>query len=251
MRSNSPAKVVPLDNPILPWATERRLLFDPPPTEFEQRAEETGWTSTLQRLKNLTLRHLPRVDGLRVLDVACGPGILAREFSHAGARITGLDASLEMLEHAAKHLGRGDALHQYDLAWPLDSCRLTPREFDLVICSGALQLCPDYRERLRDFAAMLAPQGVLAAAFPCEYSAGFEPSCRRIQTPELLSVLRNCDMTVQEHEKVRGYTRTSQKPVPYSLLVATAPTQGRRSPGYAVGYEDLKVPPRISPGIRE
>jgi trans-aconitate methyltransferase len=156
-----------------------------------------------------------------------------------------------MLQHAAKHLRQGDALHQYDLAWPLDSCRLTPREFDLVICSGALQLCPDYRERLRDFAAMLAPQGVLAAAFPSEYSTGFEPSCRRIKTPELLSVLEGCALTVKEHEKVRGYARASQKPVPYTLLVATAPTQGRRSPGYAVGYEDLKVPPRISPGIRE
>jgi 2-polyprenyl-3-methyl-5-hydroxy-6-metoxy-1,4-benzoquinol methylase len=237
--------IVPLEDPTLPFATERRLLFDPSPDEFEVRAQETGWSRTLETLKNLALKHLRGVNGIKLLDVACGPGLLARQFSKAGAQVTGLDASLEMLTHAAKHLSHGDRLIQYDLAWPLDKCML-PRNYDLVLCSGALQLCPDYRERLEDFVKMLAPRGVLAVAYPTQVSARFEPSCRRINTRELLSMLTASGLTVREQESVQGYSCKGTIAVPYTLVIASAPSGEVQTSGNYDSFGELKTPTHLS-----
>src|SRR5512132_390308 len=40
------------------------------------------------------------VRGLRLLDVGCGSGYFAREMAKLGARVTGIDISPRMIEHA-------------------------------------------------------------------------------------------------------------------------------------------------------
>src|ERR1041385_4731068 len=42
------------------------------------------------------------VHGLRILDVGCGNGYFARALSRRGARVTGIDISPRMIEHARK-----------------------------------------------------------------------------------------------------------------------------------------------------
>lgn len=47
------------------------------------------------------LELLPDLQGLRVLDLACGQGRLSRELARRGARVVGLDISTELLDKAS------------------------------------------------------------------------------------------------------------------------------------------------------
>lgn len=57
-------------------------------------------------LENLVLRHLPAK--ARILDLCCGTGHLARALIGSGYRVTGLDASEEMLHFARENAPGGD-----------------------------------------------------------------------------------------------------------------------------------------------
>ena len=61
----------------------------------------------LQRLERVRfpwfVKRLPRLEGLRVLDIGCGGGILAEDLARAGARVTGLDPSRETILVARAH----------------------------------------------------------------------------------------------------------------------------------------------------
>src|SRR5688500_1755615 len=62
------------------------------------------------------LELLPPVDGLHLLDAGCGSGIYAELLMDRGARVTGIDESAAMLEHARRRLaGRGVELRVADL----------------------------------------------------------------------------------------------------------------------------------------
>ena len=49
---------------------------------------------------------LAPVVGERVLDVGCGPGVLAPHVAAAGARFTGIDASPKLIRYARQNHGR-------------------------------------------------------------------------------------------------------------------------------------------------
>jgi SAM-dependent methyltransferase len=100
--------------------------------------------------------------GQRVLDVACGTGVLAREaVTRVGAtgRVFGLDLSPGMLAVARSvapevelHAGSADAL-----PWPDGS-------FDAVVSQFGLMFFPDRERALREMVRVLVPGGRLAVA---------------------------------------------------------------------------------------
>jgi SAM-dependent methyltransferase len=112
------------------------------------------WTDDLIRLARCK-------DGDRVLDLACGTGLVASRVdavSGARCRVTGLDINEGMLD-AARQIGgvewvHGDAM---DLPFPDGS-------FDAVLCQQGLQYFPDRAAAMREVARVLAPGGRLAVA---------------------------------------------------------------------------------------
>jgi ubiquinone/menaquinone biosynthesis C-methylase UbiE len=112
--------------------------------------------------------------GERVLDVACGPGIVARLAARAAApgQVTGLDINPGMLEVARSlpseqpiFWQQGSALH---LPFPAEA-------FDLVLCQQGVQFFPDRAAGLREMRRVLVPGGRMALAVwgPIERSPGF------------------------------------------------------------------------------
>lgn len=114
--------------------------------------------------------RLPEEGGARVLDLACGSGVVARALP-AGTRVVGADAWDEMLVLAREASGRGPA-------WAVaDFHRLPFRggAFDAVLCQQALQFADEPALVLGEARRVLAPGGraVFAVWADLDASPGF------------------------------------------------------------------------------
>ncbi len=101
----------------------------------------------------------------RVLDVACGTGIVARKAVvrvGPGGRVAGLDANEGMLTVAGT-CAREEGLAAIE--WYQSDVSRMPfsfGEFDVVLCHQGLQFFPDKKAALREMARVLMPGGRLA-----------------------------------------------------------------------------------------
>jgi 2-polyprenyl-3-methyl-5-hydroxy-6-metoxy-1,4-benzoquinol methylase len=117
----------------------------------------SGWTKAFEHPSFMAL--LPEIRGLRVLDLGCGAGQLARHLAERGAAdVIGVDLSERMLA-----LARAERSHPRvtylrgsieQAAFPLD-------RFDLVVSSLALHYVEDYRGLVSRIAGWLVPGGML------------------------------------------------------------------------------------------
>ena len=74
------------------------------------------------------------VNGLKILDVGCGGGILAEELTKKGAIVTGLDASKKTIKVAQNH-GKEQKLKIKYLDKSLDEhAESSNDKYDMVIC---------------------------------------------------------------------------------------------------------------------
>jgi SAM-dependent methyltransferase len=100
--------------------------------------------------------------GQRVLDVACGTGILAREIASrigSGGRIVGIDPSPGMVA-VAKQLGP-------DVEWRegvAESLPFPDQSFEAVVSQFGLMFFTDRHQALREMLRVLTPQGRLVVA---------------------------------------------------------------------------------------
>ena len=110
------------------------------------------------------LRRVPVSESDRVLDAACGTGVVARLLCAQVPRprqVTGLDLNNGMLA-VAQRLGDDAGL---DIDWRQgDLCALPfeDAKFDLVVCQQGLQFVADKPQALREMRRVLTPSGRLA-----------------------------------------------------------------------------------------
>jgi ubiquinone/menaquinone biosynthesis C-methylase UbiE len=112
--------------------------------------------------------------GEKVLDIACGTGIVARLASRRmrQGRVTGLDLNKGMLAVARTILGEGASIEWIEgsaLDLPFEA-----RTFDVVLCQLGLQFFPDQRRALHEMRRVLSPAGRLALSVysPIERTPG-------------------------------------------------------------------------------
>lgn len=127
------------------------------------------WADDLVALADLRGRE-------RVLDLACGTGVVARRARAAlaeGGVVVGADINRDMLGVAR--------VHSADLAieWQEADARRLPfddRDFDVVFCQQGLQFVPDRAAAVSEIWRVLAPGGraVLAVWSSLEDSPGFD-----------------------------------------------------------------------------
>jgi len=97
------------------------------------------------------------VDGLRVLDVACGAGPLVQELTASGADVVGSDGSSEMLRLARERVGPEIDLHHQDCCEPFTWAESA--SFDLVVMSLAYHYLNDPVAFLREMHRVLRADG--------------------------------------------------------------------------------------------
>lgn len=134
--------------------------------EFAGWYEE--WTSGFgPTLLSIHPELLPTMSGLRVLDLACGHGRLARDLARAGANVVGVDVSAALLDKARANDCDGIDYIQADVtrtpSWwdgqPFDGCTCELAMMDIDNLSGAISTV----------AAVLRPGGWFVASIvhPC------------------------------------------------------------------------------------
>jgi len=105
--------------------------------------------------------------GERVLDAACGTGVVAKlaaERVAPGGSVTGLDLNQAMLEVARETTPAGVAIDWHQA--PAAQLPLPDESFDAVLCGMGLQFFPDGEAGLREFHRVLVAGGRLAANVP-------------------------------------------------------------------------------------
>lgn len=107
-------------------------------------------------LPNL-LRLIKPGPKIKILDVACGQGLFAREFAAAGAVVTGIDISPELIEIARRNSHRAI---NYVVA-PAEKIPFPDTSFDAVAIILALQNMENFSGALAECGRVLKPQGRL------------------------------------------------------------------------------------------
>ncbi len=134
-------------------------LEDLPDTYADWRRSILGRiTDALE--EHLLLDRIGPARGMRILDVGCGDGVLATRLAQAGARVTGIDASADMIATARRRataagvevdLVEGNA---GDLPFP-------DEHFDCVVSVATLCFVDDPRPTIREMVRVLKPGGRL------------------------------------------------------------------------------------------
>lgn len=102
------------------------------------------------------------MDGLRVLDAGCGPGLYAEELVARGAEVVGFDESPEMVRLARRRLGERFDVRVHDLDHPLDW--LDDEGFDAALMALVLPHVDDRLGALRELWRVLRPGGRLVVS---------------------------------------------------------------------------------------
>lgn len=99
--------------------------------------------------------------GARALDVGCGGGILSESLARAGAEVTAIDLSPEVIEVARLHLLESALTVDYRLLGVEALADESPAAFDVVSCMEMLEHVPDPRSVVEACARLLRPGGRL------------------------------------------------------------------------------------------
>jgi 2-polyprenyl-6-hydroxyphenyl methylase/3-demethylubiquinone-9 3-methyltransferase len=106
------------------------------------------------------INKLVPLDGLQVLDVGCGGGVLSDAMARKGATVTGIDLASKALKVAQLHALEAQTPNvQYREISAEAMAAENPQGFDVVTCMEMLEHVPDPSSVVRACAALVKPGG--------------------------------------------------------------------------------------------
>jgi 2-polyprenyl-6-hydroxyphenyl methylase/3-demethylubiquinone-9 3-methyltransferase len=102
------------------------------------------------------------LDGKTALDVGCGAGLLAEPLARLGAKVTGIDATPEVIAVAREH---AQAMG-LEIDYRAGDVQQLDGAFDLITCMEVIEHVADPAAFLQALAKRLAPDGLLVLSTP-------------------------------------------------------------------------------------
>jgi SAM-dependent methyltransferase len=124
--------------------------------------------------------RLPSAEGLRVLEVACGTGVVTRRLRQAlrgSAQLVATDLNEAMLSYARQVVPAGG------IDWQPADAQALPfpdSSFDVLVCQFGFMFLPDKPQGFREARRVLSPGGLLLGNVWC--SRDENPALRVLQT---------------------------------------------------------------------
>jgi 2-polyprenyl-3-methyl-5-hydroxy-6-metoxy-1,4-benzoquinol methylase len=112
-------------------------------------------------LEPAILNAIPDWSGLRVLDVGCGTGMLARHLARRGATIEGIDVSEVSIRLATDRAVPGTAFHRSTV-----ESYVNDSPFDVVVANMTFQTVADWEPFFAAIVGQLKPDGRIVATIP-------------------------------------------------------------------------------------
>ena len=130
-------------------------------------AYEAGWRDQLEPAHSLMLDMMALQPGERVLDVACGTGLISFRAAEAVGEqgtVVGTDISGEMIETARRGAAARDLANVTFERGDAEALPLADASFDAAVCGLGLMYVPDPVRALCEMRRLLRPGGRAAAA---------------------------------------------------------------------------------------
>ena len=134
--------------------------------KFAEIAEKwwdpTGDFKPLHVINPLRANYIDRkspVDGLKVLDVGCGGGLLAEALESKGAEVTAIDVTEANIEVARLHAQKMQVKIDYRLITAEELAQKESQSFDVVSCLEVIEHVPDPGQLIKACSGLLKPDG--------------------------------------------------------------------------------------------
>ncbi|HET7366274.1 MAG TPA: class I SAM-dependent methyltransferase [Burkholderiales bacterium] len=156
-------------------ASAIRRYFDAASEEYARsRAQEYSFIAQ----KRIALEFLPpRLE--RVLDIGCGPAVLAADLLERAGEYCGIDLSPQMIALGRSRMAAAACGSRCTLSvGDAEALAFADGSFDAIVALGLLEYLPSYASALREICRVLRPGGVAVLAVPNRLSA--YRRCRRL-----------------------------------------------------------------------
>ena len=114
-----------------------------------------------ERLASPFLANVDVAQSARVLDVACGTGVLTKALAEAGAHVIGIDASEGYLEGARLRRSHPNIAYEHG---DIRHMRFDNNVFDAAVSTLALDVIPEIEQVVAEMKRVTRPGGVVASA---------------------------------------------------------------------------------------
>lgn len=153
---------------ITPMPPLEPTQYDSFAAEYEEHAATAPYNTLYDRPATLDL--IGDVEGKRVLDAGCGPGIYVAELIERGAEVLGCDASPQMVELARAKVGEQADLRIHSLEEPFEW--VEDLSIDVAINALVYHYINDRAGFLSEIHRMLRPDGPGVLVISTHHPAG-------------------------------------------------------------------------------
>jgi 2-polyprenyl-3-methyl-5-hydroxy-6-metoxy-1,4-benzoquinol methylase len=210
--------------------TSLRDRFSAWAQSYDDRTANFRWIAP-QFLLEAVMRYAPPTALMRVLDVGVGTGKASIPYLEAGARVTGLDLSSQMLRQAQANYPQFQALLEHNFDRPFAEVGLQDQQFEVILSCGALHFAKNLAQTLAELRAMLTPDGVLAFTYISPQSRSFSTATQPRNPDAVEQMLQQMNLIVLDHQSFVAYYEggDSTDPVIYQRIVACCSESRERS----------------------